>query len=172
MKKSIGIIFLSLFFAQTALAEPPTRASVEKLLQVTNAAQRTEDQYAMMQPIMADMIKKIMPQSANSAEMTEAVNIMLPKMVKLFREQMGWSAFKEDYINLYRSTMTQTEIYDLTKFYESPTGKSYLVKIPLITQKITQTSMQKMQLLYPQIQQIIRETAAEMGSKANGAKQP
>ncbi len=172
MKKSFGIVLLSLFFAQAAVAEPPTRASVEKLMLVTKAAQRTDAQYAMMQPLMADMFKKLMPQSLDSADMTEAFNIMLPKMMKIFREQMGWSAFKEDYISLYVSTMTQSEINDLIKFYESPTGKSYLVKLPFITQKMTELSMQNMERLYPQIQQIVRETVAEMSSKHKGMKQP
>jgi uncharacterized protein len=165
MKRYLGVIFLCLAFTQSAVAEPATRKSIEKLMLITNVADQMDSQYASMLPMMTEIFKKLTPPGLSNAETTEAFNVMLQRMVKLFRAEMGWSTLKEDYIKLYASTMTQKEISDLIKFYESPSGRSYLTKVPMLTQKSTEIAQTKMEVLYPKIQQIIKDSIEEMRVK-------
>jgi uncharacterized protein len=165
MKRYLGVIFLCFAFTQSAVAEPASRASIEKLMQITNVAELMDSHYASMLPMMTEVFKKLTPPGLSNAETTEAFNGMLQKMVKLFRAEMGWSTFKEDYIKLYASQLTQAEISDLIKFYESPSGKSYLTKVPMLTQKSTEIAQTKMEVLYPKIQQIIKDSIEEMRVK-------
>jgi uncharacterized protein len=130
MKRYLGVLLLCFAFTQSAVAEPASRASIEKLMLITNVAERMDSQYASMLPMMTETFKKLTPPGLSNAETTEAFNVMLQKMVKLFRTEMGWSTFKEDYIKLYASTMTQAEISDLIKFYESP---SAILRTVLVT---------------------------------------
>jgi uncharacterized protein len=168
MKRYLGVIFLCFAFTRSAVAEPATRKSIEKLMLITNVAGRMDSQYASMLPMMTEIFKKLTPPGLSNTETTEAFNVMLQKMVTLFRAEMGWSTFKEDYIKLYASTMTQTEISDLIKFYESPSGKSYLTKVPMLTQKSTEIAQTKIEVLYPKIQQMIKDSIEETRVKHAG----
>jgi uncharacterized protein len=169
MKRYLGVIFLCFAFTQSAVAKPASRESIEKLMLITNVEKQMDSQYASMLPMMTEIFKKLTPPGLSNAETTETFNGMLQRMVKLFRAEMGWSTFKEDYIKLYTSTMTQSEISDLIKFYESPSGKSYLTKVPMLTQKSTEIAQKKMEVLYPKIQQIIKDSIEEMRIKHTGA---
>jgi uncharacterized protein len=170
MKQYFWIIFSCLAFAQPAVAELPSRASVEKLLIITNVEKRIDSQYSTMLPTLKQIFRKLTPLGGNNIYSDKIFNTTLPKMVALFREEMGWKAFKEDYIKLYITSFSQAEINSLIDFYESPSGKSFLEKLPLITQKSDEISQQKMDLLYPKINQIIKESLEEFRIKSKDGK--
>jgi uncharacterized protein len=145
----------------TVNPQPPTRESLEKLFTITDVAKRLDSQYSMMLPFMTKLLKKSLPPGADSAEANRIFNEVFAKEMKLFREEMGWSALKEDYIKMYSTSFSQAEIDGLINFYESPTGKSYLEKIPLITQKSRDITEQKFELLLPKLKKIIEDSVKD-----------
>jgi uncharacterized protein len=170
MKQFFWVILFCLSLSQAAIAETPTRSSIEKLLLITNVEKRIDAQYSAMLPMFTDIFKKMTPANISSPESTEVYNIMLQKMITLMRKELGWSAIKEDYIKLYADSLTQVEINDLLKFYQSPTGKSYLEKLPILTQQVTEIAKRKTEPLYPQIQTIIQDSVEELKKKYSQKK--
>jgi uncharacterized protein len=146
MKRYFWMVLFCLTFAYPAVAEPPSRASLEQLFLITNTKTRIDEQYSMMLPNLKQVLKNFNPPGTDSPEVKRQVdrafNIALPEMVKLFREKMGWKSLKEDYIKLYGATFSQEEINGLISFYQSPLGRSYLEKLPILTLKSSEI-MQK-----------------------------
>jgi uncharacterized protein len=166
LKRYLLIILFCLTFAKSTVAEPPTRASLEKLFLITNTKTRVDDQYSMMLPNLTQALKNFNPPGTDNPEAKRvadrAFNIALPKMVKLFSEKMDWKSLKEDYIKLYAATFSQEEINGLISFYQSPLGKSYLEKLPILTLKSGEITQKRMQLLYPEMNQIVKDTMEEL----------
>jgi uncharacterized protein len=166
MKRYFWMVLFCLTFAFPAVAESPSRASLEKLFLITNTKTRIDDQYSMMLPNLKQALKNFNPPGTDNPEarreVDRAFNIALPKMVKLFREKMGWKSLKEDYIKLYAATFSQEEINGLISFYQSPLGRSYLEKLPILTLKSGEITQNRMQLLYPEMNQIVKDTIEDL----------
>jgi uncharacterized protein len=154
----------------TVNPQPPTRESLEKLFTITDVAKRIDSQYSMMLPFMTKFLKKSLPPGADSAEASRIFNEVFAKEMQLFREEMGWSALKEDYIKMYSSSFSQAEIDGFINFYESPIGKSYLEKIPLITEKSREITEKKFELILPKFKKIIEDSIKDLKVKSGVKK--
>ncbi len=51
-------------------------------------------------------------------------------MREFLQEHMSWDALEDDFVKIYVAGFTQREVEDLVAFYETPTGKKSVEKMP------------------------------------------
>ncbi len=151
MKKLLAAILLGLAIAGSAQAAPPTAAQIERLLDVMDA-QKVVDQ---MIPAMMQQSRSLVEQQLAGSKATDAdrsrVQRLLASQEATMRDMLAWDKLKPIYISVYTSTMTADEILAMTRFYESPEGRSVMQKMPQVIQRtmqemqpIAESAMQKM----------------------------
>ena len=73
-------------------------------------------------------------------------------------EEFSWQKTLPDYIRIYRETFTEEEIQSLIAFYESPTGKMFVRKTPLIMNKMSDVMNQKIAMILNRMNTALIET--------------
>ena len=76
---------------------------------------------------------------------------------------MSWDSLKPDMVKLYTEEFSEAELSELNKFYQTPTGKKMLGKMPTLMSKGAQIGSQRVQEHMPELQAAI---AAEAGKNA------
>ena len=164
MKRLFAPLALALTLAAApAFAAPPTPAQVERLLQVMDA-QKMADQIipAMMQQTRQSL-EQYFPADADPADRARADHLVAGQEASL-REMLAWKNLQPIYTRVYTDTLSAEEVTAMTRFYESPEGRSVMQKLPLIMQR----SMVEMQpLLQSSMQKMMQTLEAEVGKDAS-----
>jgi hypothetical protein len=117
-------------------------------------------------------LNKDMQGTPISAEQQEAIAKMRQKSTDMIKEVLNWQSMEALYLEVYGKTFSQSEIDSMIAFYSSPAGHAVVVKLPLAMQN-TMTIMQKrMQELIPKIQQMAKDTAAEIKAPQAATAKP
>lgn len=143
----------------TAAAQQPTDESIDRLFTVLN----TEGMMNNMMSSMDRISQTMMQQSGRQP--TPADEALRERMKALTLEEMSWANMKPKLAQVYRESFTQEEIDGLIAFYESPVGRSYVAKMPLVMAKTMQVSQQQMQSLMPKLKAIADEARREAGKQ-------
>ncbi|WP_375434454.1 DUF2059 domain-containing protein [uncultured Hymenobacter sp.] len=132
--------------AATASAAPVSashRKAAEELLVVTGSEKNTT---SMMNQMLEAQI-------AQRPEM-KAVE---PEMRAFITKYMGWPAIKDDITTLYTKEFTEKELKELTKFYQTPTGRKTIEKMPQLMMAGVEVGQKRVQEHLPELQQVIGE---------------
>lgn len=160
VKKLLIPLLLGLAFAGNVEAAPPTPAQIDRLLQ-TMDAQKVIDQMvpAMMQATRTQMEQLLDRNQASQADRDRMQRILTAQEASV-RDMLSWEKLKPLYVRVYSDTMTADEVLAMTRFYESPEGRSVMKKMPQILQR----TMQEMQpLAESAVQEMMDEIEAEIG---------
>lgn len=175
MKKLNAVILAALFtlvFAFAASAKPDThRAAIEKLLAVTKQDQILDQTFTQLKQMATQEIQQFQP--TITPEQKPLLEKFYTKMFDVMKEELSWNKMKEDFIQLYLSNFTEAEINDLIAFYETPSGKKYIEKTPVIL-KESLTITQKYTLnMMPKIQKLVDDLTAQLsGNDEASDEQP
>ncbi|MBE2210519.1 MAG: DUF2059 domain-containing protein [Xanthomonadaceae bacterium] len=159
MKKILATLVLGLLLAGSAQAAPPTTAQIEHLLQVMDA-KKVIDQLlpAMMQQSRALVDQQLASSDASAVDRAR-VERLLAAQESTVRDMLSWDKLKPIYLRVYTDTMTADEVLAMTRFYESPEGRSVMQKMPQIIQR----TMQEMQpIAEAAMQKMMQDLDAEM----------
>ena len=116
--------FLSLVLSALG-DEASSRKTAETILDVTNAAGSMKAGFsAMIDPMVANMKRQGMPDAAG-AEITAA-------MSEWFDAEVKWTDIKPKMVEIYTKEFTEQELKDLLAFYQTPTGKQVVLKLPVV----------------------------------------
>ncbi len=162
VKKLLISLLLGLAFASNVEAAPPTPAQIDRLLQVMDA-QKVIDQMvpAMMQATRTQMEQLLDRNQASQADRDRMQRILAAQEASV-RDMLSWDKLKPLYVRVYSDTMTADEVLAMTRFYESPEGRSVMQKMPQILQR----TMQEMQpLAESAVQEMMDEIEAEIGDE-------
>ena len=162
VKKLLIPLLLGLAFAGNVEAAPPTPAQIDRLLQVMDA-QKVIDQMvpAMMQATRTQMEQLLDRNQASQADRDRMQRILTAQEASV-RDMLSWEKLKPLYVRVYSDTMTADEVLAMTRFYESPEGRSVMKKMPQILQR----TMQEMQpLAESAVQEMMDEIEAEIGDE-------
>ena len=168
MKKLFAVIVLGLAMAGSAQAAPPTTAQIERLLQAMDA-QKVVNQ---MIPAMMGQTRSLVEQQLASSDATDAdrsrAQNFLAAQEATMRDMLAWDKLKPIYLRVYTDTMTADEVLAMTRFYESPEGRSVMQKMPQVVQR----TMQEMQpIAEAAMQEMMRDLNAELSQdKKSGDK--
>ncbi len=164
LKSFFLLVLVALIFSFSVAANENThRASIEKLLVLTEVDQGYEQVFPRIKQFVLQQLKQMnVPQ-----DQSPIIEKYFGKMIDVMKTEMSWDKMKDDYIQLYMSVYTEEEIQGLITFYESPVGQKMIEKMPLLMEQSMVISQKYTQNLLPQIQKIIEEMIAEIQNKAN-----
>jgi len=163
MKLKILLGLSCLVFSLQAIASPAKPETIDKLFEVTNSAKLMDGVYAQLDPMYTQMVAQMqIPESQKP--ITEKY---MKKYSALMREEMSWDKIKGPIANTYAQVFSEEELKDVIKFYQSPTGKKFVEKMPEMT-KASMTMVQElMKSFVPKIQALQKEMQEEIKAESS-----
>ncbi len=147
---------VALLFSLQAQAEPATRATIEKFLQVTEAANMMDQAYQNMDQMTAQMLAS----SGLDVAKDPQIQKDMQEMNALVRAEMSWDKMEEPLIALYGNVFSEAELQDIIEFYQSPAGQKMLKRQPELIQGTMVMMQQQMQNLMPKIKALTEKQHA------------
>ncbi|WP_022822695.1 DUF2059 domain-containing protein [Hymenobacter norwichensis] len=132
--------------ATTTAAAPVSashRKAAEELLVVTGGEQSTND-------IMSRMLDVQMQQHPE-------LKAVETEMRSFMNKYMSWQSIKGDMLTLYTQEFSEKELQELSKFYQTPTGRKTIQKMPQLLQAGMEIGQKRVQEHLPELQQVIGE---------------
>jgi uncharacterized protein len=143
--------------APEAAVSASHRAAVQRLMAVTRVREMTEGNSEAM---LAAQLRQ-MPQLGPFAGILR----------DFYREQMNWAVLEPEFTRLYVEVFSEAELRDLTRFYESPLGRTLLDKMPLLMAKSQELTARRMQAAMPQLtQRIMAAMQEQAGTRPDSAR--
>ncbi len=151
----------ALLFSLQAQAEPATRATIEKLLQVTDAAAMMDQAYLQLDQISEQMLKS----SGTGLDTDPQARQMVRNINALVREELSWKQLEEPMIALYGNVFSEDELQDIIAFYQSEAGQKMLKRQPELMQGTMVMMQEQMQRLMPKMKALVDKQVAEYRSQ-------
>lgn len=159
MKIMKFLAFLVLCFSTCAVAaEKASRESMEKLLELTDAAGLVDATTAQI----GQMVEGIFKDMDVAESHRQAFDGYMRKVTGLMQEDMSWEKIKEPTIDIYTRNFSEAEISGLIEFYESDVGRSVLQKMPIVMQESMEISQKMVNDAIPKLHALIAEMQAEL----------
>jgi hypothetical protein len=156
------ILAASLLLASTGIhAQQPTPESVDKLLAATQSEKVLDALFANMDQMMRQSMVMAARKEKLTAEQQRLLDVLPGKFVKVMREEMSWDKLQPMYAQIYRENFTQEDIDGLIAFYESPTGKVFVQKMPGVVQKTAVMMQSRMAPIMQKMQAAVMEAVVE-----------
>ncbi|GAB3741107.1 hypothetical protein GCM10027594_20910 [Hymenobacter agri] len=87
-----------------------------------------------------------------------------PEMRKFFGKYMSWNSLKGDMVDIYSRNFTESELRDITKFYQTPAGRKMSAVLPQLMQSGMEVGQKRVQEHLPELQEAIKaKMEAEKG---------
>ena len=127
-----------------AWASPPQDATIEKLLELTQAQKSADSAVADADAFLKSTVIPMTEREGVPAEKRKAAQACLEDYRKMIHETLGWESLKPEYMRIYREAFTEEELKDLTAFYQTPTGRMLVEKTPVLESKLGAALDQRM----------------------------
>ena len=89
--------------------------------------------------------------------------LMFEDIMKSFMQKyMSWESLKDVYIEIYIEEFMESELRDITAFYQTETGKKAIQRTPVIMQKGMEIGEQVMTQHLPELERLIMERVQQM----------
>ena len=159
MRRLVAILLVA--FPVAAFAAPPTPEQLDRLL----VAMDSQKQVELMQQAMGPMMRSAMEQMTKARPITPEQQATLDRMTAkagaLVREQLSWEQMRPMLLQIYGETFDAGEVEGLITFYESPTGRAFVAKMPMVMQKSMAINQQRMQGLMRSMQDSLKESMGD-----------
>lgn len=156
---AVGPAFAQASDPSTTSETKPSDASMHQLLDVIRAKDMIDAMPKQMELIFNRAVDQTLAGKTLSAKQQRALEKAREKMLAMMGDMFNWQTMEPMFLEIYRSTFSQSEIDSMLSFYSSAAGQAVVAKMPLVMQN-TMTIMQKrFQELMPKIQQLAREAA-------------
>jgi hypothetical protein len=151
---TLRLVFLAgwMFFAGVALAAEPTDADIEKLLQASRAESMLNAIIPQMETMQRQQFDQLMAGKEMSPEQRAEADRIMAKTNEIMRKALSWQEMRPLYVDVYKKTFTREDVRAITKFYESPAGRSLLDKTPALMQNLMGAIQQKMVPMMEELQ--------------------
>lgn len=160
MKIKILTICLILLIPFVAFGDDKVKLAKE-IMALTNINQVMKQVEMQLQQMQNQMISQLNIPSDKKAKAQEFQN----KLHKKIFEIMSPDKMEKEYLELFTSVYTTDELRGIVKFYKSPVGKSMLEKNPIIIKKVMEMSQNKVRVLMPELQKMVKEFEQELKGK-------
>lgn len=134
---------------------PPSPQSIEHLLKSMDIAHLFGTMQGQMEKMMKSSTAQMTAQYHLSPDKQKAMEAKTEAELKALREALSWASLKDIYVKVYSESFTQDEIDGMIGFYDSPSGKAVIAKMPVVMQK-------SMALIQPMIMQKFRMAQMNM----------
>ncbi|MDL2283937.1 DUF2059 domain-containing protein [Oxalobacter sp. OttesenSCG-928-P03] len=160
--KRLMFFILAIFVSCTTLAQtsqPASKASIEQLLEVTETKQMYDATMQEMTKMVDQSTARVMTRIP--AEKQAKFKQVMVQLDAIIKEEMSWEKMKPQYVQIYAETFTQQEIDDLAAFYQTPSGKSFIKKQPLVIQRTSAISQEKMGVMLERFSSMMQKVMSE-----------
>lgn len=162
MKAKALFLAVLLMASFHSFATPAKKETLEELFRLTDMSKMLDAVYARSEA----MAKQSTPAVKSTEAQQSVVNKYAEKRAALMREEISWDKLKAPIMDAYASVYTDKEVRDIIKFYQTPTGKKMLKKIPELTNATVNVLQKLMQNFVPKLQSLQAEMAAELEKAA------
>src|SRR5262245_47431713 len=164
MNKFLPALMLALIACQSAVADetPASEASVRELLVVMDSRKVVENTLGQVDAMMQASIKDALQGKKLTADQERILADMRTQMLALLTDAMQWEVLEPMFIDVYEKSFNQKEVDGMIKFYKSDTGRAVIAKLPTVLQHTMGLMQNRMAAMMPQLQQIQRETVAQL----------
>ncbi len=169
MRKLVSLLVLYALTSAVALgadAQPPSEQSIKRLLVVTEVKKLLDGATANIDASIDSSIKQALEGKPINEQGRKVLDEMRGRMAALVRESLVWEKMEPMFIDIYKRSLTQTEVDGILAFYETPAGKALVAKMPLIMQNTMEVMQGYIAKLAPQMNQIEQETLVKLQSGA------
>ena len=163
--RRLFFIFLIAVLASPVYAAPVQDASIEKLLTLTDAKKLHESVMSDSDEIVDSTLKPMLLREKPTPEQKAFIDSFLTKYKKIMKDELSWEKMMPSYIRIYRETFTEKELNELIAFYESPTGKMFVKKTPVILEKTSSVMQQKMVSILSKMNAMLEDSKKDMSVK-------
>lgn len=153
MRKTLLILFTSLWISSNAQAETGQRATVEALLLASGADQMVNAMYDQMDVAMISMSRQLDIKESER----EGFEQHMKNVNQLLRDEMSWEKLRDPMIDLYTTHYTKQELQDMLAFYQSETGQAMVSKMPAVMAASMQITQGMMGDIMPKIQAMTKQ---------------
>jgi hypothetical protein len=141
--------------APAAMAQAPAAPAAAQPL--SNSLRKVAEEALEVANMEKNMTASIDRMLAMQTQQIPSMKNMEPVLRAFINKYMGWAAIKEELVQLYAREFTEKELKELTKFYQTPTGRKAIEKMPLLMQGGMEIGQRRMQEHMPELQQAIAE---------------
>jgi uncharacterized protein len=110
-----------------------------------------------MDGFMNNAVRSAQQSQTITPERQAILDRMREKMAAVVNESLNWDSMLPMYVRIYQASLTQRELDGIIDFYQSPAGRAYTKKMPLIMQNV----MSEMQGILKPLQQKLAEIQKE-----------
>jgi hypothetical protein len=163
MRKTLGVILLLLLLLpQIALADDTShRRLAEELLELHNAKGQVEQIAGQMRMMILSQFDTL-ETPPESREETKALQELTADMLD---EEFSWDALKQEYLNLYVATFTESELQGIIDFSRSPVGRKLQEVSPQLVQKSREIGQRHAENALARVQQAMDQFLADTSQK-------
>ena len=148
---SLGAILTTPFVSLAAPDDQSHRAAAETMLTAANV--ETSMNSVLDQTL--DMQIKANPQLAP----------LRPVMSKFLSKHLSYEALKEELITMYTEEFTEEELLEIAAFYQTPTGRKAMEKMPVLFQRGSELGNRRVQENTPELRKMIQEEMKRQTAK-------
>lgn len=158
--------------AAAAFAAAPSTASIDRLLTVTEAEKLLTSIHQQVEAMLQSGLRQGLAGKPMTPEVRQFVETFQKRMVADLKEEISWERMKAIYLSVYSETFTQEEVDGLIAFYESPTGKAFVAKMPIVMQKSMVAMQERMGPMMKKMDTSMREAIKEAQTLRDKPAQP
>jgi hypothetical protein len=175
MKRVLAFVLLAAPFA--VCAQPASPASVERLLAVAHTEELLRGVQERQRVVTDSVLRQVEASRARqgqplSAEAQARMRAAAEKAREAIAEEMGWEKLRPLIVQVYSESFSEEEIQGLIAFYESPTGRMFVQRMPQVTERTMRLIGERMGPMTQRMQRSITEGAASPPSSPSTAPVP
>jgi hypothetical protein len=95
-------------------------------------------------------------------EQEKILDEMRTNLLVIFGEEFTWTKLEPTFIDVYRRSLSQSEVDGMIAFYKTTAGRAVIAKMPLIMQNSMQMVQSQLGGMMPRIQQVQREAVEKL----------
>lgn len=160
--KYLYALLLAFSVSHSALADTPSPASIEKLLSVTQSDKIMDQVFANMDGLMKNMVSQTVRQNKMTEEGRKIMDNFMARTIRIMKDELSWEKTKPIYVQVYSENFTQKEVDDLLAFYDTPTGKALIQKMPVVMHKSMELTQARIGPMIQRMQEEMKQAAAEI----------
>lgn len=163
--KALALLACALFLSTSVFAQNASQESIDKLLKVSNAEQMVTSIHTQLDTSMKAAMTQALKSSDAGADAEKYAEAFAKKMSEEVKAELSWEKMRDLYRQIYAESFTQEEVDGLVAFYESPAGKAFVAKMPVVMQKSMQLMQQRMGPMVERLQKSLQDTVIELQKK-------
>lgn len=141
---------------------PPSDASLKRLIAVTEARKLVEGSISSIDASIEASIQQLLQGKPVSPQQQKIIDEMRTQLVAVMQDILKWDSLEPMFMDVYRRSLTQSEVDGMLAFYATPAGKAVIAKMPLIMQNTMASMQARMSSVMPQIVRIQQETLEKL----------